>query len=300
MAVACSRCGTMNPDGNQFCQSCGTPLVAAAVAGPPAAMSGPPAGIPGPPAPPPASMSGPPPGAAPPGYQSPYYAPGVGALQNPVHRTPWMIIIAAVVGLLLIMAACGTAIAVLGHHASNSGSGLGGALPTPTPAGSPSPLATPSPTSGGGNVSSNPTLSVTVPAGWTIENKDDQTITLVNPNGDGSVTIGSGAQSPPQTAQQNKDTLDGVFTNKYPDTKECPGSSVTNGSLNGVNGIFWELCFTLTSGGQGFQAGLPVFAGANADGSVYYAVILLTPVTNMDAFITQAKPILQSIQWKLK
>ena len=26
MAIACARCGTQNPDGNKFCQACGSPL----------------------------------------------------------------------------------------------------------------------------------------------------------------------------------------------------------------------------------------------------------------------------------
>jgi len=37
MALTCARCGAQNPDGNQFCQACGTPL------------SRPPAGAPPPP-----------------------------------------------------------------------------------------------------------------------------------------------------------------------------------------------------------------------------------------------------------
>src|SRR3979409_552238 len=114
MAVTCARCGTQNPDGNQFCQACGTPL-AVAVAPPPATA------LPGPPAAPP-----PPPG----GYQSPYYAPSAVGPQPPVHRTPWTLIIAAIVVLVLLMAGCGTAIAVLGSRAANNNQGTG-LLPSP-------------------------------------------------------------------------------------------------------------------------------------------------------------------------
>src|SRR5579859_1272044 len=98
MALTCARCGAQNPDGNAFCQACGTPLTAAATrstpGNPPWALAPPP---PGPPAaPPPGSpggVAGPPPGLAPPvqtmggGYQSPYYVPTTP--QAPVHRTPW-------------------------------------------------------------------------------------------------------------------------------------------------------------------------------------------------------------------
>jgi hypothetical protein len=282
MAVTCARCGTQNPDGNQFCQACGTPLAVTAFAGPPATA------LPGPPAFPP-----PPP----PGYQSPYYQPSAVGPQPPVHRTPWVLIISGIVVLVVIMAGCGTAFAVLGSRASNN-QGSSGILPSPSPAGSPSPLPSPSPI-GKSTTASNSGLSVTLPAGWTVQNKDDQTITVTNPNGDGSVSIGSGASSPSQTAQDNKATVDKFFRDKYPDTKNCAGSKTTNGSLNGASGIFWTLCFTLSGGGQSIQAGAPLFAGANADGSVYYVVLMLTSQTNMKSFIAEAAPVLQSIHWNL-
>ena len=305
MAVACGNCGAQNPDGNQFCQACGTPLapgLAPVMATPPSAIASPPPGsIAGPP---PGSIAGPPAGA----YASPYMAPP--SASAPVHRAPWMIIIAAVVALIVIMAGLGTGIAVLASRMGNQNktptSSIQQGLPSPTPAGSPSPIpspvfSSPSPTpSGGSNVVSNAGFSVTVPSGWTVESKDDETLTLLDPTGKGSLTIGAGPSSPPQTAQQNKDTLTSFFTDKYPDTKVCPSSQTTNGSINGASGIFWELCFTLTSGSNSAPAVAPLFAGANSDGSVYYAVMLLTTVDNHDTFIAAARPILLSINWKLK
>jgi zinc-ribbon domain len=308
MSVICARCGTQNPEGNQFCQACGSPLAV------PAARPG----IAGSSLPPPpgtamsAAPPGPPPGSAPPvptGYQSPYYAASAVGPQPMVHRTPWLLIVGAIAGLLLIMVGCGAVIAVLGNKSSNqtNTSGLLPSLPSPSPAGSPQPTQSPSgtpspsssPTSSAGTTASNTGESLTVPSGWTVASKDSQTITITNPNGDGSVTVGSGTSNPTQSAQQNKDTLDTFFTGKYPDTKSCPNSKTATGSLSGVSGIFWELCFTLSSGGQSIQAGSPLFAGANSDGSVYYVVILLTSQANMDSFINESAPILQSIQWKL-
>src|SRR5260370_28070296 len=110
MALTCARCGTQNPDGNSFCQACGTPL--AVVVGPPPVgpppvgpppVGPPPVGPPpvGPPpvGPPPGAPSpiiGPPPGQPPPAHQSPYHAPCAGGVQAPVHRTPSMLIVSAV------------------------------------------------------------------------------------------------------------------------------------------------------------------------------------------------------------
>src|SRR6267378_1042356 len=102
MPVTCARCGTQNPDANQFCQACGAPLSVAA-AQPAAEAGSPPTPGSRPPAPPPGA------------YQSPYYAPSAVGPQPPVHRTPWAIIISAIVVLVVLMAGCGTAIAVLSN-----------------------------------------------------------------------------------------------------------------------------------------------------------------------------------------
>ena len=292
MAVTCARCGTQNPDGNQFCQACGTPLAMAGA--PPAAAAPPVPAMPGP-----APMP-PPPGA----YQSPYYAPSAVGPQPPVHRTPWVLIISAIVVLVLLMAGCGTAIAVLGNRGGTTNNGNStGILPSPSPAGTPSPTSNPTsnptPPTGSGSTIANKAETIILPPGWTVQSKDDETISVTNPNGSGSINIGSGASSPSQSAQQNKDQIDAFFKGKYPDTKNCTGSKTTTGSFNGAQGIFWTLCFTLTSGGQSAQAAAPLFAGANSDGSVYYIVLLLTSQSNLKDFLTEATPLLNSIQWKL-
>src|SRR5258708_33875579 len=133
MGVTCARWGAQNPDGNQFCQACGTRL-SAAVAGPPA-----------PPPPPsalPLAYPSPPP--LPVAYASPYYNPAGAAPQAAVHRTPWALIISGVVVLILGMAGCGTALVLLGPRASSLGGGVA-CLPRPTPGTSPTPMPSPTP-----------------------------------------------------------------------------------------------------------------------------------------------------------
>jgi hypothetical protein len=291
----CPRCGSQNPDGNAFCQSCGTPLAATVAATPYAAPSGPPVRPPAP-----LAYASPPP--LPAGYQSPYYTPAAGAMQPPVHRTPWALIVSAVVALILVMAGAGTAIAVIGAH-NNGSSGnvsLGNGLPTPSPAGSPSPVGSPTAHVVSGPNATNDGVSIPLPAGWTVNTKDSESITLVTPSGDGSLTAASGPSFPTATAQQNKSDIDKYFQSKYPDTRNCPGSSTTNGTLNGAPGIFWTLCFTLTSGSQSVPAAASLFAGANSAGSVYYIVMLVTAQTNLPALVSQSKPLLQGLQWKLR
>jgi len=233
------------------------------------------------------------------GYQSPYYVPTVP--QAPVHRTPWTVIIAAVVALVIVMAGCGTVIAVIGSRGAPPASGgITSGLPSPSPVGSPTPLVTPTAPTTGPTTASNVGVVVPVPAGWTVASKDVESITLGDPNGTGFVTIASGPSSPAATAQQNKDQLDQYFKSHYPDTKPCPGTSTTSGSVGTAKGLFWQLCFTLTSGSRAAPAAAAIFAGANGDGSVYYAVMeLTTPPSNMQTVVTETKPILQGVQWKL-
>ncbi len=299
MALTCARCGAQNPDGNQFCQACGTPLTAAAAA-PPAAAS---AWAVVPPTPPSAAAPAPPVAYAsqpptPVAYSSPYYSPAGAAPQAPVHRTPWVLIASAVVALIVLMAGCGTAIALLGGKASVSG-GVTPDLPSPSPAGSPSPVAS-SPSSLTATSASNNGVTIPVPAGWSVASKDNESIILLNPNGNGSVTVGSGALNPKSTAQQGKDSIDKAFQSKYPDAKNCPSTQTTTGTLNGAAGIFWTLCFTYTSTGRSFPAASSLFAGTNSGGSVYYVLELATLQSNLQAFTTESKPVVQGIQWKLK
>ena len=323
MALTCARCGAQNPDGNQFCQACGTPLMAAA-APPPAAPAwiaapsrqGPaPAPTAQPPAPagwtaappqappsaptstaPPLAYASPPP--APVAYASPYYVPSGAFPQAPVHRTPWVLILAAIFGLIVLMAGCGTAIALLNNGKATVTGGITSDVPSPTPAGSPSPIASPNALTGPS--ASNTALTLPVPPGWVVDSKDNEQITLADPSGAGVVTVGSGASNPAMTAQQQKDGVDQLFTSKYPDTKNCPNTKTTTGSLNGPQGIFWTICFTLTSGSQSFPAAASMFVGTNADGSAFYGVILLTRQDNLQNFLNEAAPVIKGIQWKLK
>src|SRR3989441_415919 len=294
MALPCARCGAQNPAGNLSCQACGPPLTAAgAVAGAPP---------PAPPAAPPGAFAGPPVGIAPPvvgptGYQSPYYTPS--GVTAPVHRTPWMLIIAGVLALTVLMAGLGTALAVIGNRNSPGGSGIGSPLTSPSPGVTPTPVASPTSKPGATTTESNDGLTVPVPPGWSVASKDSETIILMDPNSEGDVTLASGPSSPAQSAQDNKSSIDGYFKGKYPDTRNCPNTSTTNTTFNGAKGISWTMCFTLTSGSHSVPAAASIFAGANASGSVYYVVMVLTRQDNLQAYLNVTKPVLQGVHWKL-
>lgn len=283
--MTCARCGAQNPDGNLYCQNCGTPL-AAAPAQPAAPYYGPPAGIA-------------PPVAGPTGYQSPYYAPAGPAA--PVHRTPWMLIIAGVVAMVVLLAGFGTAFAVIANRGSNNsgGSAIGSDIPSPTPGVTPSPIASPTPTTLGATTASNDGLTVKVPQGWSVASKDVEAIILTDPNGEGSLTFASGPSVPAQSATDNKNTIDAYFKSKYPDARACPGTSTTSGAFNGAKGLSWTVCFTLTEGGHSAAAAASLFAGANTSGSVYYVVMVFTRQDNLQAYKNTAQPVLQSVVWKL-
>jgi len=285
MALTCARCGTQNPDGNRFCTSCGTPLAPAAQQQAPQAPQAPPAG-----------------------YQSPYYAPPPGMAGPVVHRTSWVLIISIVVAVVLVLSGVGTVLALTaGRNNNNNNNQTSGfqSLSSPSPVPSPtesSPQPSPSSSSpSGGQSESNDGVTVAVPADWTLLNKDANSITLQSPNADGAITIASGPESPPATAQQLKDAIVKQLAAKYADAASCPGSSTDSGPIAGENGIFWTECFTLTSGGQTVEVGEPIWVGANGNGSVAYVVVLETTQDNVATFVKECTPILQSgITWKLK
>jgi hypothetical protein len=273
------------------------PTAAAAAPAAPGWTAAPPPGSPAPPdSAPPFAYASPP--AAPVAYASPYYSPAGAYPQAPVHRVPWILILAAIFGLIVLMAGCGTAIALFNRGQAGVTGTIIADVPSPSPAGSPSPIA--SPTTPIGPTASNAGMTVPVPAGWVVDSKDNEQITLADPSGAGVMTIASAQSSPTSTAEQQKNSVDQDFASRYPDSKPCPNTKTTTGSLSGQQGIFWTLCFTLTSGSQSFPAAASMFVGVNADGSVFYGVILLTRQDNLQNFLTEAAPILKGIQWTLK
>lgn len=233
----------------------------------------------------------------PPGYVNPYPVPPPTIA---VHRTPWMLIIAAVVALVVLMAGCGTALAVFGSRAGGGVNGPGVAdLPSPTPATSPSPVASPTSTPSGPHVESNDGLSVMLPAGWTVADKDSETLVLYDPGPEGQVTVASGSMRPVQTAQENMNEITNELKAKYPDTRTCPNTRASSSTLNGAKGFSWTLCFTVTSGASSLPAAASIFAGANSSGSIYYIAFAITRQDNLSSYVAVARPVLTSIQWKL-
>jgi hypothetical protein len=208
-------------------------------------------------------------------------------------------IVAAVVALVVVLAGGGTALALIVNRNPNPTANSGtGDLPSPTPGESPSPIASPTTTAGNGTAS-NDGVTIPVPSGWTVQAKDPEVIVLYDPSSSGVLIVQSGLSNPTQTAQDIKNTIDSGSKTSYPDTRVCPGSTTHTGTFNGAPGIFWELCFTLTSGSSSSPAVVWAFAGANSSGTVYYLVMISTTPDNLQNFLTEAKPITQGLKWKL-
>jgi hypothetical protein len=297
MPLTCARCSAVNPDGNLYCQSCGTPLATARVATAPASGLGPP-----PAGPPSGAHPGPPPGFAPPAYgsarpyQSPYYAPY--GTPVPVHRMSGTMIVAAVVALVVVLAGGGTALALIVNHNPNPTANSGtGDLPSPTPGVSPSPIASPTAAAGNGT-ESNDGVTIPLPSGWTVQAKDTETIILFDPSSSGQLTVASGLLNPTQTALDVKNMVDAYYKTTY-SAQVCPGSTTHTGAFNGAPGNFWELCYNLTSGSSSLAVVNWAFAGANNSGTVYYIVMAETTPDNLQNFLNEAKPITQGLKWKL-
>jgi hypothetical protein len=299
MPMNCARCGAQNPDGNQFCSACGTPLTQAAAAaapwsaappqGPPPPaeaapswLAAPPQAPPPPAAPPPAYASPQPAEVA---YASPYYSPTGGLPQAPVHRTPSALIIGAVVALIVVLAGGGTAIALFSGKSFFGTADVAAPVPTPSP--------------WTGATATNIAVTVPVPAGWTVSSKDNESISLTDPNGWGYLSVGSGVQSPKKTVQQQKGIIEESIKSKSPDAVECRAVRPTDSTIGGVKGISWHMCFTVVSSVHSVPAEASLFVATNADGSVWYGVILVTPQSYMVNLTSEAEPIIQGIVWKL-
>ncbi|MEP7106059.1 MAG: zinc ribbon domain-containing protein [Chloroflexota bacterium] len=316
MAIACANCGTQNPDGNKFCQSCGKPLTAAPV-GAAAAATPPPAAAPmaaAPMAPAPA-----PAGAPPPGYQSPYYAPvpGQGVA---VHRTSPGLIIGIVGGLILLMVAAMFLIGLIFlrpqpkpaaalHPSGNttpvpstptpqpSNSGNPTSAPTATPTSRPTATPTPAPTAstGGGTIKTN-SFQVRAP-GWKILKQDSISVTLLTPSQDGTVFIAGGQL---KTATDTQTWVAGFMSDinkKFPDAKVCvKPTAVTQG---GKDGIIVGMCYTATpSSGAAFTAADVFWASVDSSNNVFEFEIF-SDVKNFDNVFKQAEPVLadDSLKW---
>ena len=142
----------------------------------------------------------------------------------PVHRTPWVLIIGAIVVLDRGDGRVRHRDRALRHTSTaNDAGGVAYRCPSPSPAGSPSPMRIAD--------SARPHRHrLPRTTGWRSRcrragrwiDKDSESITLSNPNGDGSITIGSGPSSPRQTAQQNKDTVDKFFAEQVPGHQDLP------------------------------------------------------------------------------
>src|SRR5437763_10575094 len=137
------------------------------------------------------------------------------------------------------VAGFGTALALIGARPPSTNGGGIADLPTPRPATSPSPVGSPPTVPTGRATQSSDGLSVVLPVGWTVADRDNETLVLSDPNNEGEVTVASGASSPPQTAQDNKSSIDTELKNKYPDNRNCTGTTTTNGSFNGATVISW-------------------------------------------------------------
>lgn len=218
-------------------------------------------------------------------YPAPYYAPA------PVHRTPWTMIIAIVVALIVVMGGFGTVFALIANRNSSDAAS--------SSSGSPQDTSGSATTANTGPSVSNAGETVPLLPGWTVLSKDTQSVTLGDPGHTGVVTVASGPVNPAQNAEQDMATLNDSLRSKYPDARVCPGTNISVSSFNGERGNYYTLCLTVSSAGRAVPTVASVFVGANADGSVVYLVMSITLEGNLPAFLETAKPVLQGIQWKL-
>jgi hypothetical protein len=248
MAVTCAHCGTVNPDGNTICQSCGMPLgpvpadTAATTSDASAAPDLPGVALPNlnePIAAP--VLSGAPVTAAtdaanflPPGYTpgaSPYLArPTSGTA--PIHRTGRFSVVAIVGIISVVFGGAGAVEAALRTSPSPSASAPANVPPSPITGGQ-------TQTSTSTGLTATPFASVFVPAGFSVNDQASDYIVLT-PNDNANDAVG--LQSEPLTvtttnAELDQDLLAGDRKGGDPTAKFCSTAPPTHTALVGSGGF---------------------------------------------------------------
>jgi hypothetical protein len=309
MARICANCRFENPDGNEYCQRCGTSLtgVPATPSGAAPRQVGPssPAGIgvrpaaspayaPPPPAYPsplPAPASYPPPlGPAPaaePGYRSPYY-PASGPAPQVGRMSPGLIVgvaLAALVVLVVVALAGVVAVRALTGHAS-------GPTPSPTVA----PTTTPG---GGSSTVDTSTFILTAGSAWSLKNRQDNLVDLQAGSGWGLVEVMSQQLSQPETTGQAFSNVEASLQKKYPSITSCiDRSTMTIGGLSGtVKGYLYD---EPDGSGSTVQVCDAIWIDSTSNGDIYYYEQVSSNGDFNGRLEPAAKPVRSSIQWKLR
>ncbi len=273
MAVTCSHCGTVNPDGNTICKSCGMPLgpvpadtAATAVDAPPPDLPGValpvldeplavPSGTGSTPAAQPNQTNSLPPGYVP--GTSPYLpAPASGAA--PLHRTGGLSVIAIVGVISVVFGGAGAVAAALRTGSSAPPSGVSAPANVPSNTGSGSSTTQ---TSTNGGITTTPFANVFVPAGFSINDQGSDYIVLTPDNNDNGAV---GLQSEPLTstktnAELDQDLLAGDQHNGDPSAEFCTTKAPTQTQLIGSGGTITadviSICENVTpTGGPAYAA----------------------------------------------
>jgi hypothetical protein len=248
MSVKCAHCGTVNPDGNTICMSCGMPLgpvpadaAATASDAPASAPDLPGVALPnlGEPLATPVmgSAAGPTTSDAtnylPPGYSpgtSPYMAPPSGAA--PMHRTGHFSVIAIVGIISVVFGSVGAIGAALRTNASSPSVSAPPNVPAPT-------TGSQTQTSTSTGLTTTPFATVYIPPGFSINDQASDYIVLTPNNNDDDAI---GLQSEPLTvtttdAELDQDLLAGDQSSGDPKAKFCSTAPPTHTTLVGSGGF---------------------------------------------------------------
>ncbi|MBJ7607981.1 MAG: zinc ribbon domain-containing protein [Candidatus Dormibacteraeota bacterium] len=314
MPLGCTRCGTVNPDGNAFCQNCGASLAAAAPPGPaqqspPATPQQPaPAWAPGPAAAAPAAVVVPPTYYANPA-QSQYYAPPLAAPggTGQVHRLSRNALFAIIGSAVLVIAGVGAIVALAGKGpkptpyspppvVSAAPVTSGPVTPSPTSSGAPRP--TPPPGGQTGQVINVGFASFPAISGFTQQTAQGN-VTELDPNDkSGQLFVAMLPAGAITTNQQVSDSLLAGDAKSSPDAVRCspdaPGPTLAGTGGAQIATVVVTICETLTpQNGQAFKAVDAYVAGLAKDSSGAPVQVLINPFAPDSSFANFVKEIPQ-------
>jgi hypothetical protein len=141
-------------------------------------------------------------------------------------------------------------------------------------------------------------LTVNVPSGFQVIDKNDDGVTVQTPKGDGVIQVQSAKLSSPTSEAQLQQAVLAYLKQKYPDANVCGNGD--NVQVNGPTGSIVKICFTLTQQNQPAVAAAAVYwLATNSAQNVFYEVDGFTAADNFDTFMNDTSPFVDSVSWKL-
>lgn len=200
-----------------------------------------------------------------------------------VGRLPRSLILGGVIAALLVVAALGVALAVIGSD--RDGEGLAG--PSDPPA------------AGDLKIVDVANISVEVPAAWTVVKQDPDTIGVADLSARG-LWLRSGSVAEAFTLDRLQQKLFDKLGEESPDARICAGPEASQVRGGPTEGRYFVICYTFVpqGGGQAARLADAYYVGLDTPGTTVFVMQLSASPATLEEFATGVRR-LPAPQWKL-